>query len=53
MSSQPVAPRWKALCEAAKDEKDPEKLLQLVWAINQELEKQEAQERADGLDHQK
>ena len=46
MSSLPVTPRWKLLCEAAKDEQDPEKLLQLILAINHELETKEQQERA-------
>jgi hypothetical protein len=44
MVQRPVSPRWKTLCEAAKDEKDPQKLLELVTEINDELKKQEAQQ---------
>jgi hypothetical protein len=39
MAVDPDPPRWKTLCEAAKDEKDPKKLMRLVQEINQELDK--------------
>lgn len=45
MAVDPNPPRWKTLCEAAKDEKDPQKLMQLVQQINQELDKADTYER--------
>jgi hypothetical protein len=45
--SSPVAPRWKSLCEVAKDEKDPRKLIELVKEITRELEQQEAREQPE------
>ncbi len=37
---------WLELCEAASREHDPEKLLELITALNDALERREQQEKA-------
>ena len=37
---------WLELCEAASREHDPEKLLELITALNEVLEQREQQEKA-------
>jgi len=37
---------WLELCEAASREHDPEKLLELITALNDALEQREQQEKA-------
>jgi len=37
---------WLELCEAASREHDPEKLLELITALNDALEEREQQEKA-------
>ena len=38
---------WRELCEAASREHDPEKLLELITALNDVLEQQEEEEKAN------
>jgi len=37
---------WLELCEAASREQDPEKLLELITALNEVLEQREQQQKA-------
>ena len=38
---------WRELCEAASREHDPEKLLELITALNDVLEQREEEEKAN------
>lgn len=38
---------WRELCEAASREHDPEKLLELITALNDVLEQKEEEEKAN------
>ena len=40
---------WLELCEAASREQDPEKLLQLITALNEALEQKEREEKAQHM----
>ena len=40
---------WLELCEAASREHDPEKLLELITALNDALERREQQEKANRI----
>ena len=40
---------WLELCEAASREQDPEKLLELITALNEALEQKEREEKAQHM----
>ena len=45
--------RWKKLCEEAEAEQDPEKLIELVQAINRELASPEQSAHVEIFDPEK